>query len=84
MYGSNSGAEGIVYHSNTSVIWLTGDKNFQNETIKSKSSNTSTNIVINTKGDLYSKDLDVLYVYNSSQVTRVETQKETFKFIVEI
>lgn len=81
--GQSSLAEGLVFHSNSSVIWMTGDKNFSNnELIVGVTSNNSCNISINTKGDIYNKNIDIIYLHNIPKVERTTTQTETFKFMI--
>ena len=83
--GQSSGARGRIAFTNSSVIYLTGDKNFINgEYITSSSGLTTTQITINTSSDIYSKDLDILYVQNIDGVTRSNTQSESFKIIIQV
>jgi hypothetical protein len=82
--GQVSGARGTVAYSNSTVIYLTGDKNFNNELIVSSDGLVSSNIVINTLGDIYTKDLYPLYIQNISNVVRANTQTETFKLIIKV
>jgi len=83
--GEISGARGTVAFANTSKIHLTGDKYFSNnERIVSSSGLVFANITINTIGDIYTKDLSPLYVQNISNVTRSNTQAESFKLIIKV
>lgn len=83
--GQTSGSIGIVYTSNTSVIWMTGDKLFINgEKIIGQTSNSQCTIQVFDKGQVWSKDLDVLYINNINKVQRSPTQSETFKIILEV
>jgi len=80
-----SNAHGTVAFSNGSHIWLTGDKFFSNsEFILSANGLVSAQISINTKGDLYAKDIEPLYIQNIDNVTRSNTQTESYKIVIEI
>ena len=39
---------------------------------------------IYTKGDLYAKDIEPLYIQNIDNVTRSNTQTESYKLVIEI
>ena len=83
--GMTSNAHGTVAFSNGSHIWLTGDKFFSNsEFILSANGLVSAQISINTKGDLYVKDIEPLYIQNIDNVTRSNTQTESYKLVIEI
>ena len=83
--GQNTGSHGIVAFSNSTTIYLTGDKSFSNnETITSSSNLVSANISINTLGSIYAKDQKPLYVQNITNVTRANTQSESFKMIIQL
>ena len=83
--GMTSNAHGTVAFSNGSHIWLTGDKFFSNsEFILSANGLVSAEISINTKGDLYAKDIEPLYIQNIDNVTRSNTQTESYKLVIEI
>lgn len=86
LIGSNSGSLGTVVFSNSTTLYLTGDKYFKNnETIFSTSNNLlTTSIVINTLGGIYVRDLQPLYYQNISNVNRNNSQIEFFKLIVQI
>lgn len=84
VYGSNSGSRGTVAFCNGSQIYLTGDKNFiDGEYIVSGNGTTAT-ITINTKGNIYTKDLEPLYVQNITNIQRSNTETESFKLIIQI
>ena len=76
--GTTSGAVGTVALSNTSTLWLTGDKYFVSGEYVTDSTNTVM-ITINTPGSVYARDQHPLYVQNISTVTRSNTQTETFQ-----
>ena len=83
--GQNSGAHGLVVFSNSTVLHLCGDKYFSNnETVVSSDGILTTSIKINTFGDAYVTDVYPLYVQNIDNVTRANTQSETFKLIIEL
>ena len=70
-----------------SSVKLTSDqvKTFANsEYIVSSNTNQTTQIIINTLGDVYTKDLAPIYVQNIVDVTRSPGQTEKYKLIVEI
>ena len=85
--GSNSGSLGTVAFSNSTVLYLTGDKYFSNnETVVSAANNSLfASITINgAQGNVYSRDLIPLYYQNISNVNRSNTQSEAFKLIIQI
>lgn len=83
--GQTSGSLGRVVFCNTSVLYLVGDKTFSNnENIVSSNGNLIVPISINTLGNIYAKDIYPLYVQNINNITRSNTQSETFKLIVKI
>jgi hypothetical protein len=83
--GANSGARGTVAFSNSTVVYLTGDKKFGNERIVSTNNGLlSANITINTVGDIFTKDITPLYVQNISNVIRSGNQAESFKLIIKV
>jgi hypothetical protein len=83
--GQNSNSRGTVAYSNSTVVYLTGDKTFDNnEMIVSSDGLSSANIIINTLGDIYTKDVYPLYIQNISNVVRANTQTETFKLIIKV
>jgi hypothetical protein len=83
--GANSKASGQVVFSNSTVLYLTGDKYFSNnETVVSSDGTKSTALTINTYGDIFVDDVYPLYVQNIDNVTRSNTQSETFKLIIQV
>ena len=84
--GLTSNARGIVVFSNSTSLYLTGDKYFQTgETVRSSNSGSTTTITIATLGDLYVReDLEIVYIQNIDNVTRSNTQTESFKLIIQI
>lgn len=83
--GANSGSKGIVIFSNTTTVFIAGDKTFQNnEALANSSGSNATNITITTLGDVYTKDTKPLYVKNINNVNRSNNQTETFKLIIQI
>lgn len=83
--GSTSGARGIVAFSNSTQVYIVGDKAFSNnETITELGTANSTSIVINSKGNIYTPDLYPLYTQNIEDVTRSGTQTESYKVIIKV
>jgi hypothetical protein len=84
--GQTSGAHGMVVFSNSTVLHLSGDKYFNanGETVVSSDGSLSTSIQINTYGDAYMADVFPLYAQNIDNVTRSNTQAETYKLIIQL
>jgi hypothetical protein len=83
--GANSGARGIVVFSNTTQVYISGDKYFIDGEYLANSIGTSvTTITINEYGDIYSKDIRPIYVDNINNVNRSNTQTEVYKLTIEI
>jgi hypothetical protein len=83
--GVTSGAKGVVVYSNSTQVALTGDRNFaEGEYILSSDGLTTANISINTVGDLYTKDISILYVTNINDVQRASDQSERFKAVLKV
>lgn len=85
--GLSSGAKGIVVFSNTSQVFMVGDKHFINgESVANNAGNFVTNITFNANsvGDIYTKDVKPFYIENINNVNRADTQTEIFKLIIEI
>jgi hypothetical protein len=81
--GNTSGAKGVVVFSNTSQLYLTGDKHFiDGEYIKNSSNVSVTSITINEVGDIYTKNLKPIYVENINNINRSDEQSEEFKLII--
>ena len=80
--GTSSNAVGTVAFSNTSVLYLTGDKYFSNGEYVTNGSNT-TQITINKRASVYTKGIKPLYIQNISNVTRSNTQTESYKLIIQ-
>lgn len=84
--GSNSGSLGTVAFSNTTTIYLTGDKSFQNNEVIYSANNPTQNcaLTIVNLGNLYTKNINPLYITNISNINRSNTQSESYKLIVQI
>ena len=88
--GSISKCLGTVVFSNSTNIGLSGDKNFViGEDITSSDGLTSATITINKNnggfGDIYAKDLDILYIENTRiDVPRTNVQTESYKLLIKI
>lgn len=81
--GQTSGAKGKVVFSNTSQIYLVGDKHFiNNEEILHVDTSATANINITHRGDIYAKDFRPIYVENVNDIERADDQSETFKIII--
>ena len=82
--GQNSGAQGIVAFSNSTTLYLTGDQYFiNNEYIISSNGSNSSRLVINNRGNIYTKDEQPLYIQNLSDVVRSNIASEAFKLIIQ-
>ena len=83
--GISSGAKGIVAYSNTSEVYIVGDKRFANlEYIVSSNGSLSTQINVYSYGSIYGKDIKPLYVQNINNVNRSNSQSESFKLIIQV
>lgn len=83
--GQTSGAKGIVAFSNSTQVYIIGDKTFVNtETIISTTSLENTTININKYPDIYAKDLYPIYTQNINDVERETNQTELFKILIPI
>lgn len=82
--GSTSNAKGTVAFANSSVLYLTGDKHFEDgETILDENSNDATITIVDI-GDIYIKNLTPIYYRNIVDVSRANTQAESFKLIIQV
>lgn len=81
--GGTSLANGIVAFSNSTVVYIVGDKDFSNSEVVT-SNGQSANITITTIGDIYTKDQVPLYIQNSDTITRSSSQTETFKVVIKL
>lgn len=75
--------DSIVVSSTVAPVYLTGDKSFIDGEYISGSGNNSV-LSINTLGDVYTKDINPLYVQNVNNVTRTKQQTESFKLIIQV
>lgn len=83
--GESSNAVGRVAFSNTTVLYLTGDKYFiDGETVTSQDGVKSVDITITNLGDIYAKNLRPIYIENLNNVTRSNTTAESFKLIIQV
>jgi hypothetical protein len=83
--GANSGARGTVVSSNSTHVYITGDKFFQDgEYVANSAGSLVSTITINTLGDIYTKDIRPLYVQNINNVNRSDIQTESFKLVIQI
>ena len=86
LYGQTSNALGTVAFSNSTTVYLTGDKYFENNEIIISTSNSLmfSTFNINSYGNLYTKYLTPLYISNIPNINRSNTSTETFKLVVEL
>ena len=72
--GLTSGSLGTVAFSNSSLIYLTGDKSFiSGENIISSTNNTLTStILISSQGNIYAKNITPLYVQKHKYCTKIK------------
>lgn len=83
--GATTGAKGIVAFSNSTHVYLVGDKSFSNgEFIGNTTVSNTTQITIITLGDIYAKDLAPIYVQNINNINRSDTQNESYKLIIQV
>jgi hypothetical protein len=83
--GVLSGAKGIVVFANSTQVYLSGDKKFiDGELVANAAGSQVTTISIQTRGDIYTKDLKPIYVQNINNVNRLDDQTETFKLIIKV
>lgn len=83
--GVNSGSIGTVVFSNTTQVYLTGDKYFIDaEGIANNAGSIVGNIAIVSVGSVYQKDIKPIYVDNINNVNRSNNQTETYKLTIEI
>lgn len=83
--GQTTGSRGTVVFSNSSTVYLAGDKSFaNNEYIANNQGTIVGQLNIATLGDVYTKDLNPLYVKNINNVNRLDSQTESFKLIIQI
>ncbi len=84
LLGTNSGSRGVVCHMTDANVFIVGDQSFQaGETITDGTLSTVIQDVPQI-GDLYARDLELLYLQTISSVTRSNTQAETFKITVTV
>ncbi len=81
--GNTSGAKGIVAFSNSTQVHLVGDQTWDDA--ESVSNGTSSVVLtIQSRPDIYVKDLATLYVQNIDNVERSGAQNEEFKLIIKV
>ena len=82
--GQTTNSSGVVAFSNTSTIYLTGDKSFSNGEYILNGSGVTSQLTINTLGNIYAKDLEPIYVQNLIDVQRSNSQLESYKLIIQV
>jgi len=80
--GLTSNALGTVVFSNSTVLYLTGDKYFSNGEYITDGNNAS-QIAINNRASVYTKGIKPLYIQNINNVVRSNTQTESYKLIIQ-
>lgn len=81
--GANSGAAGKVVFANSSTVYLIGDKYFINGETIVAANGATTSLVINSRPDVYSKDLLPMYIQNINSINRLDTQSESYSLIIQ-
>ena len=84
--GANSKAVGYVVFSNSTQVYVAGDKDFQEgeSVTNAAGSNTTTIQTINETGDIYYKDLVPFYTQSINNVNRSNNQNEAYKLIIKL
>jgi len=84
--GANSKAIGYVVFSNSTQVYVAGDKDFQEgESVTNAAGSNVTNIqTINETGDIYYKDLVPFYTQSINNVNRSNNQNEAYKLIIKL
>lgn len=81
--GANSGAIGKVVFSNSTIVYLVGDKEFQDGENIIAANGVTTTLDISTRPDLYTKDLLPMYIQNINSINRLDTQSESYSLIIQ-
>ena len=81
--GANSGALGKVVFSNSTIVYLIGDKYFQNGENIIAANGAITSLVVNFRQQVYSKDLIPMYIQNINSINRLDTQSESYSLIIQ-
>lgn len=81
--GANSGALGKVVFSNSTIVYLIGDKNFQNGENITAANGAVSSLIISSRPNVYSKDLIPMYIQNINNINRLDTQSESYSLIVQ-
>lgn len=81
--GVTSGALGTIAFSNSTTVWLTGDKSFVSGEFITDGSNTTV-LTINTIGEIFVENQHPLYIQNISNVARSNTTTEAFQLIIQV
>ena len=78
LIGTSSLAKGLVAFSNSSTLYMTGDKTFALNEILSNGTITVTLSAINRSGDVVPSSMELVYVQNINNVARANGQVESF------
>lgn len=81
--GSNSGALGKVVFSNSTMVYLVGDKYFENGENIIAANGSVTSLIINSYPQIYSKDITPMYIQNINSINRLDTQSESYSLIIQ-
>jgi hypothetical protein len=83
--GETSNSRGVVVLSNSSELSICGDQTFQNgENLLYANGVLISQIAVDKRGDIYTKELFPLYVQNINKVTRTGYQTEEFKLVIQL
>ena len=65
------------------MVYLIGDKYFQNGENIIASNGATTTLLINSHPQIYSKDISPMYIQNINSINRLDTQSESFSLIIQ-
>ena len=82
--GQTSGAKGTVAFSNSTQLYLTGDKGFANGETIIGSSNAANIVSIGSRGDIYPLELSPIYYQHTNNISRSGSQSEQFRVIIKV
>lgn len=85
VFGQTSKSRATVVLANSSKISLIGDQTFlDGENIAYSNGVVISQIAVDKRADVYTKDVYPMYVQNINKVTRTDTQTEEFKLVVQL
>ena len=65
------------------MVYLIGDKDFDDGENIIAANGATTALVINTHPSVYSKDLSAMYIQNINSINRLDTQSESYSLIIQ-